>query len=66
MPYFIVCWLLAAALASPVDFHGSGASQTVLEADHGKSNLAPSGEAFVGWHDPRTYGGRLLDVRDAL
>jgi len=61
MPYFIVCWLLAAALASPVDFHGSGTPQAVLKADHGNLNLPASGEAFEGWHDPRMYGGRFLD-----
>jgi len=66
MPYFIVCWLLAAALASPVDFHGSGTPQTVLKADHGNLNLPASGEAFEGWHDPRMYGGRFLDVSDDL
>jgi hypothetical protein len=61
MPYFILCWLLAAALASPLDFHGS---QTVLEADFGNVNLTASGDAPIGWYDPRMNGGRFLDVSD--
>ena len=64
MPYFVLCWLLATALASPLDFHGSQTSQTVLDTDHGNVNLTASGEAFIGWHDPRMNGGRFLDVSD--
>ena len=59
MSYFVLCWLLSATLASPLDFHGS---QTVL--DTGDVNLTASGEAFIGWHDPRMNGGRFLDVSD--
>jgi hypothetical protein len=61
MPYFILCWLLAAALASPLDFHDS---QIVLEADFGNANLTTLGKALMGWHDPRVNGGRFLDVSD--
>ena len=61
MPYFILCWLLAAALASPLDFHDS---QIVLEPDFGNANLTTLGEALMGWHDPRVNGGRFLDVSD--
>ena len=61
MPYFILCLLFAAALASPVDFRDS---QIILEADYGNVNLTTLGEALVGWHDPRMNGGRFLDVSD--
>jgi hypothetical protein len=60
MPYFVLCWLLSVALASPLEFHGSQTSQTVL--DTGNVNLTAAGEAFIGWHDPRMNGGRFLDV----
>lgn len=56
MPYFILCCLLAAALASPLDFPGA---QTVLEENY--ANVTASEEAFMGWHDPRMNGGRFLD-----
>jgi hypothetical protein len=62
MSYFVLFWLLSATLASPLDFHGSQSSQTVL--DTGNVNLTASGEAFIGWHDPRMNGGRFLDVSD--
>jgi len=61
MPYFVLCWLFAAALASPLDLHGS---QIVLDANYDNDNLTTSGEAFLGWHDPRMNGGRFLDVSD--
>jgi hypothetical protein len=63
MPYFVLCWLLSVALASPLDFHSSRTSQAVL-SDTGSVNLTASGEAFIGWHDPRMNGGRFLDVSD--
>jgi len=62
MSYLVLCSLLAAALASPLDFDGSRTSQTVLST--GNINLTASGEAFIGWHDPRMNGGRFLDVSD--
>ena len=61
MPYFIICWLLAAALASPLDFHDS---QIILEVDYRNLNLTASEDPSLGWYDPRMNGGRFLDVSD--
>ena len=47
--------LLGAIAASPVDYQ-----QSLLY--NSKQRAMESG-AFVGWYDPRTLGGRFLDVR---
>ena len=63
MSVLLLCWLASAVVASPLDYFLQGSPQVPL-IQAGTAKQQATGNAELGWFDPRLNGGRLLDVSD--
>ncbi|KAF9560886.1 hypothetical protein CPC08DRAFT_689520 [Agrocybe pediades] len=61
MSFLLLCWLAAAVVASPLDFHQEGSLQVPLTQAGPEHQATENATAKQGWFDPRLNGGRFLD-----